>query len=199
MGSSLALVRNLDIIAPDASSQFSSATTGGHMVVIENAQDVEFYSANSAGGFQGHGYECRNAGPRFVRIIKSTSWSLHDLIFVDSPEFHIVIDNSVQGEIYNLAIRGADIGGSDGIDVTGTNVWVHDVEVTNRDECVTVKSPSSNILVERSTSIGSWGLACVDTSGSLVQPVWWISHRQSWRGDRDLQRAWLPTPICALY
>jgi rhamnogalacturonan hydrolase len=168
------------------------------MVVIENAQDVEFYSANSAGGFQGHGYQCRNAGPRFVRIIKSTSWSLHDLVFVDSPEFHVIIDNSVQGEIYNLAIRGADIGGSDGIDVTGTNVWVHDVEVTNRDECVTVKSPSSNILVERSTSIGSWDSACVDTSGSLVQPVWWISHRQSRRGDRDLQCAWLPTPICTL-
>ena len=35
--------------------------------------------------------------------------------------------------------RGADIGGSDGVDVWGDNYWVHDVEVTNRDECVTVK------------------------------------------------------------
>jgi rhamnogalacturonan hydrolase len=38
------------------------ATTGGHMVIIENANDVEVYSANSAGGFQGNGYQCRNAG-----------------------------------------------------------------------------------------------------------------------------------------
>jgi len=29
-------------------------------------------------------------------------------------------------------------------------VQVHDIEVTNKDECVTVKSPSSNILVCRS-------------------------------------------------
>ena len=27
---------------------------------------------------------------------------------------------------------GANIGGSDGIDISGSNHWVHDVEVTNR-------------------------------------------------------------------
>jgi rhamnogalacturonan hydrolase len=64
-----------------------------------------------------------------MRFISVTSWSLHDLIFVDSPEFHVVIAGANRGEVYNLAIRGADIGGSDGIDVTGTNIWVHDVEV----------------------------------------------------------------------
>lgn len=32
------------------------------MIIIENADDFEMYSANSAGGFQGNGYECRNAG-----------------------------------------------------------------------------------------------------------------------------------------
>ena len=73
------------------------------MIIIMNANDFEFYSANSAGGFQGNGYQCRNAGcvcdirvmasstntrgpvcsARFVRIVTSTSWSLHDLIFVD--------------------------------------------------------------------------------------------------------------------
>ncbi|THH13679.1 hypothetical protein EW146_g6568 [Bondarzewia mesenterica] len=126
-----------------------TATTGGHMIVIQNANDVELYSANSAGGFQGHGYQCRNAGPRFLRVVTSTDWSVHDLIFVDSPEFHVVIQGGSNGEIYNLAIRGANIGGSDGIDISGDNHWVHDVEVTNRDECVTVKSPASNFLVEQ--------------------------------------------------
>ena len=38
------------------------ATTGGNMIAIENADDFEFYSANSAGGIQGSGYQCRNAG-----------------------------------------------------------------------------------------------------------------------------------------
>ncbi|EIM79283.1 pectin lyase-like protein [Stereum hirsutum FP-91666 SS1] len=126
-----------------------TATTGGHMIIIENADDFEMYSSTSAGGFQGNGYECRNAGPRFLRIVTSTNWSLHDLIFVDSPEFHVIIQEGSNGEIYNLAIRGADIGGSDGIDISGDNHWVHDVEVTNRDECVTIKSPASNMLIEQ--------------------------------------------------
>ena len=70
------------------------------MIGIENANDFEFYSANSAGGIQGYGYECRNNGsviegmwfeqaayfvssPRLIRMITSTNWSVHDLILVD--------------------------------------------------------------------------------------------------------------------
>lgn len=34
----------------------------------------------------------------------------------------------------------------------GDNHHIHDIEVTNRDECVTVKSPASNFLVEQSQS-----------------------------------------------
>ena len=32
------------------------------MIAIQSADDFEFYSKNSAGGIQGNGYECRNAG-----------------------------------------------------------------------------------------------------------------------------------------
>ncbi|TFY57203.1 hypothetical protein EVJ58_g7169 [Rhodofomes roseus] len=60
-----------------------SATTTGNMIAIEDAEDFEFYSANSAGGIQGLGYECRNDGPRLIRMVTSTDWSLHDLILVD--------------------------------------------------------------------------------------------------------------------
>lgn len=137
-----------------------TATTGGHMIVVQNANDFEMYSSNSAGGVQGNGYQCRNAGPRLLRVITSTNFSVHDLIFVDSPEFHIILDNSQSGEVYNLAIRGADIGGSDGIDVSGSNIWIHDVEVTNRDECVTIKNPSSNHLIER--------IWCNQSGGSAI-------------------------------
>ena len=114
---------------------------------------------------------------------------MHDLIFVDctstfirprstayscrpAPEFHIILDNSQKGEVYNLAIRGADIGGSDGIDVSGSNIWIHDVEVTNGDECVTIKNPSSNHQIERiwcsqsgGSAIGSLG------SGTTIQNI----------------------------
>jgi len=42
----------------------------------------------------------------------------------------------------------------------GTNHWVHDVEVTNRDECVTIKSPASHIVVER--------IWCNQSGGSAI-------------------------------
>ncbi|KIO23148.1 glycoside hydrolase family 28 protein [Tulasnella calospora MUT 4182] len=126
-----------------------TSTTSGHMIVIQNANDFEMFSSNSAGAIQGNGYQCRNAGPRLLRVITSTNFSVHDLIFVDSPEFHVIVQGGSNGELYNLAIRGTNLGGSDGVDITGNNHWVHDVEVTNRDECVTVKSPASNFLIER--------------------------------------------------
>lgn len=47
-----------------------------------------------------------------------------------------------------MAIRGGNQGGLDGIDVWSNNIHIHDVMVTNKDECVTVKSPAHNILVE---------------------------------------------------
>ena len=71
-------------------------------------------------------------------MVTSNNFSVHDLILVDcefnslflrnitdcysAPEFHLVIQQGYNGEIYNLAIRGANIGGSDGVDVWGTSV-----------------------------------------------------------------------------
>ncbi|KAI5119241.1 hypothetical protein M0805_008792 [Coniferiporia weirii] len=137
-----------------------TSTTTGNMIAIENANDFEFFSSNSAGAIQGLGYQCRNAGPRLIRMVTSTNYSVHDLILVDSPEFHLVIQQGSNGEIYNMAIRGTNLGGSDGVDIWGDNYWIHDVEVTNRDECVTVKSPSTNILVER--------IWCNQSGGSAI-------------------------------
>lgn len=52
-------------------------------------------------------------------------------------------------EAYQITVRGPDMGGTDGIDVICTdNCYIHDIEVTNRDECISVKSPSNNILIE---------------------------------------------------
>jgi len=54
----------------------------------------------------------------------------------------LFLENCSNGEIYNNIIRGGDKGGLDGMDVSGSNIWVHDMEVSNRDECVTIKSPA---------------------------------------------------------
>jgi len=65
-----------------------------------------------------------------------------------APAFHFTMDTCSNGEVYNMIIRGGNEGGLDGIDVWGTNIYIHDVEVTNKDECVTVKSPASDMLIE---------------------------------------------------
>ncbi|KAB8222777.1 pectin lyase fold/virulence factor [Aspergillus novoparasiticus] len=122
------------------------------ILVIVNAVDFEFYSSNGLGAFQGQGYLYRNLNntdrPRLVRLISPTNASVHDLILVDSPKFHIILDFAVNVEAYHLTIRGANLGSYDGIDAIGTNYYIHDNEVTNRDECVSIKSPSHHALVE---------------------------------------------------
>ncbi|EED19646.1 rhamnogalacturonase, putative [Talaromyces stipitatus ATCC 10500] len=122
------------------------------VLVIVNAVDFEFYSSNGRGAIQGQGYIYRNLNntdrPRLVRLISPTNASVHDLILVDSPKFHIVLDFALNVEAYHITVRGGNLGSYDGIDAIGTNYWIHDNEVTNRDECVSVKSPSHHALVE---------------------------------------------------
>ncbi|CAI7638895.1 unnamed protein product [Penicillium pancosmium] len=86
--------------------------------------------------------------PRLVRLISPINATVHDLILVDSPKFHIILDFALNVEVYHLTIRGANLGSYDGIDAIGTNYYIHDNEVTNRDECVSIKSPSHHALVE---------------------------------------------------
>ncbi|KAG5930376.1 hypothetical protein E4U42_001621 [Claviceps africana] len=130
---------------------FRTGSGPGNMFLIQNSDDVEVYSATGLGAIQGFGYEFHKDGgygPRIMRVRHCTNFSVHDLALVDSPAFHLTLDNSTNGEVYNVIVHGGYRGGLDGIDVWGSNIWVHDVEVSNKDECVTVKSPANNILVE---------------------------------------------------
>ncbi|QSZ30244.1 hypothetical protein DSL72_004766 [Monilinia vaccinii-corymbosi] len=146
---------------------YRTGTAGGNMIFIEHTTDFEFYSGNSKGAIQGYGYVFHSAGtygPRILRLFQVTSFSVHDIVLVDSPAFHLSLDTCTDGELYNLVIRGGNRGGLDGVDIWGTNIWAHDIEVTNKDECVTVKSPASYILVENiycnwsgGSAIGSLG------------------------------------------
>ncbi|KAI9650728.1 hypothetical protein NHQ30_000752 [Ciborinia camelliae] len=123
----------------------------GNMIMIEHTTDFEMYSSTSKGAIQGYGYEYHKSstyGPRLLRFYKATDFAVHDIALVDSPQYHLTIDSCTNGEIYNIIIRGGNEGGLDGVDVFATNIWIHDIAVTNKDECVTVKSPSNNILIE---------------------------------------------------
>lgn len=131
---------------------YRTGTASGNMIFIEHASDFELFSSTSKGAVQGYGYvfhkEGSISGPRILRLYEVENFSVHDIALTDSPAFHFSMDTCSNGEVYNMAIRGGNEGGLDGIDVWSTNIWVHDVEVTNKDECVTVKSPSKYILIE---------------------------------------------------
>ncbi|KAJ5734076.1 rhamnogalacturonase rhgA [Penicillium malachiteum] len=159
-GSSCAI--NLDGIL------YRTGTDGGNMIYIEHTTDFELLSSTSAGAVQGFGYvfhaEGSIDGPRILRLYEVEDFSVHDLILVDSPSFHFSMDTCSNGEVYNMIIRGGNEGGLDGIDIWSENTWIHDISVTNKDECVTVKSPAQNILVE--SIYCNWSGGCA--MGSLA-------------------------------
>ncbi|KAK8210690.1 RGase B [Phyllosticta capitalensis] len=132
---------------------YRTGKVADNMIMIEHTRDVEVFSGTGGGAIQGNGFEFHQGarsgtGPRLLRFWDTTDFSAHDFALVDSPSFHLVIDTCTNGEIYNLVIRGGFLGGTDGIDVWGTNLWIHDCMITNKDECVTVKSPSKFLLIE---------------------------------------------------
>lgn len=145
-----------------------AAITADEMILIENGNDVEFFSGNSQGAIQGYGYQYISQGEygtRLMRVQNTENFSVHGFALVDSPSYYLTLDTCTNGEIYNLIMRGIDVGETDAIDVWGSNMYIHDVEVTNGDECVTTKSPANNFLIEDvycnisgGCSIGSLGL-----------------------------------------
>ncbi|GME25887.1 Rhamnogalacturonase b protein [Neofusicoccum parvum] len=146
---------------------FRDGDDGGNMISVNHCTDFELFSGNSEGALQGYGYKLLQNGEygaRFLRLTDVENFSVHGIALVDSASYYTVFDSCTNGEIYNIIIRGIDIGATDGVDIWGENLWVHDVEVTNGDECVTVKSPAKNILIESihcnisgGTAIGSLG------------------------------------------
>ena len=106
------------------------------MIMIEHATDFEMFSSTSKGAVQGNGYvfhaQKDTSGPRILRLYEVTDFSVHDIALVDSPVFHFTMDTCTNGEVYNMAVRGGNQGGLDGIDVWSTNIHIHDVMVTNK-------------------------------------------------------------------
>ncbi len=90
-------------------------------------------------------------------------------------------------EIYNLTLRYSSVVArrttgdghgiydlsafnTDGIDVSGQNVHIHDVDVWNQDDCIAVKDGSSDMLFERITASGL-NLTVGSIGGSSVRNI----------------------------
>ena len=82
--------------------------------------------------------ECKTSRARrwesLLRYSQVTNFSVHDLALVDSPSIHFSLDTSANGEAYNMIIYGGGKAGLDGVDVSSTNIWIHDIEISNKDE-----------------------------------------------------------------
>lgn len=59
---------------------------------------------------------------------------------------------------------------TDGFDITGKNVWIHDCRIWNQDDCIAVKDGSENMLFERIHASGL-GLTIGSIGGSIVRNI----------------------------
>ncbi|RAL14232.1 rhamnogalacturonase A precursor [Aspergillus homomorphus CBS 101889] len=164
-----------------------TGAAGSTMFAFRNCKDFEFFSGNSRGAIQGNGNEYLaqdEYGPRLMRFKEMSNFSVHGFALVDSPSYYLTLDTVSNGEIYNIIMRGPTIlGGTDAIDVWGENMWIHDVEATNGDECVTVKNPSSNFLIESIYCNLSGGMAIGSLStGTDIHDIY---YRHIYANDAD--------------
>lgn len=154
----------------------SNGAFSGNAFLFQLGSDIEFFSSNGKGAINGQGWIERisssGQNARLVRFMDSENISVHDIILVDSPTFHLIFQGVSNLEAYHITIRGPNIGGTDGIDLTcNDNCYIHDCEVTNRDECVSVKSPSTNVLIEDMYCNHSGGMSIGSLSADIAAGV----------------------------
>jgi hypothetical protein len=103
-------------------------------------------------GIPGIGYlETAENRPRLLRFNLTEDLLIEKVTLQDSPYHTLFLDSVNRVEVRNMSIvarRTAEDGHSwvdltafntDGIDVSGTNVWIHDVDIWVQDDCIAVK------------------------------------------------------------
>jgi len=112
--------------------------------------------------------------PRLLRFENCNNCKISGIQLNNSPMFHLTLIGN-NNEISNMVVIADNIGETDAFDVSGNNNYVHNVEVTNGDECVTVKNPTTNFLAENivchytaGCNMGSFGNAATNVAISNV-------------------------------
>ncbi|CAF1056545.1 unnamed protein product [Didymodactylos carnosus] len=101
----------------------------------------------------------RDNRPRLLLIYNSTNLLIENLLLKNSPKWTFYAK-----DVANLEIRYTDVDArrrpdvhwhdlneltafnTDGFDVSGTNVWIHDCNIWNDDDCIAVKQQDSNSI-----------------------------------------------------
>ncbi|RYH29912.1 hypothetical protein EON65_06860 [archaeon] len=120
--------------------------------------------------------------PRLMHILRSKDVLVENLLFKNSPYWTFWSEESD-----GLLIRHSDVDArwtnadkhtmidlqafnTDGFDVTGKNVHIHDCNIWNQDDCIAVKDGSANMLFER-ISCSGLGLVIGSIGKSKVQNI----------------------------
>lgn len=168
--------------------------------MIAGSKNVTFTSnSDNRGRVDGHGSaywgvpyigyaEIVESRPRLFKVNTTTDLLIENMVFKDSP-YHTVylegVENAVVRHVSIVARRTHSDGHSwidlsafntDGIDVSGRNIHVHDVDIWVQDDCIAVKDNyfaphiSADMLFERVNCSG-FGLVLGSIGGTHVHNI----------------------------
>ncbi len=120
--------------------------------------------------------------PTLIEMKRVSNTIIEYIIFKDAPMYTLYLR-----EMENLKVRYTSVVArrtkrdghgiydlsafnTDGIDVSGRNVHIHDVDIWNQDDCIAVKDSSSDMLFERIVASGL-GLTVGSIGGSTVRNI----------------------------
>jgi len=106
--------------------------------------------------------------PRMMRLDDSSNILFENIFFKNAPYWNFYMRNIDGLEVRYCSVdarRTTDDGhgviditafNTDGFDVAGRNVWIHDSSIWNQDDCIAVKdaNPSENMVFERISASG---------------------------------------------
>ena len=119
-------------------------------------------------GLPGIGYLVHGENrPRLFHLVSPSNVLVENLLLRNSPYWtfyaqsavgleisHVDISNRRDGKINDHDVFDLTAFNTDGFDVEGTDVWIHDCDIWVQDDCIAVKGTSSNMLFERITASG---------------------------------------------
>ena len=144
-----------------------------------------------------------------LHIYNSTDLVIEHLFFKDSPYWNVYLEDVKNVEIHHTNISAKrdenrdhhdlfelTAFNTDGFDVSGQNVWIHDVDIWNDDDCIAVKAQtrssfqsncSKDMLFERITASGlglSIGSIAPHVDHSCVDNITFrhVSMYKTWKG-----------------
>ena len=157
------------------SADWPKRTTGEVRACIEfvNSKNITFTSTAYGSGvidgngpswwdipFLGYVKHLENR-PFLLYVRGSKDVLVENLLFKRSPFWTSLFEDANGLEIRNSAVLNrrtplndhglVDLSAlnTDGFDVTGRNIWIHDVTIWTQDDCIALKDGVSNVLVER--------------------------------------------------